>query len=65
MARTKKSLAAQAAAVRAELQKPYPRVNTLKGLFDGIEYDVGRERLASEHLHESGLMEQIVLLAHA
>ena len=65
MARTRASLAAQAAALKAELQKTYPRVNTLRGLFEGIEYNVGRERIASEFMHLSGLMEQIVLLAHA
>ena len=65
MARTRASLAAQAAALKAELQKTCPRVNKLRGLFEGIEYDVGRERIASEFMHLSGLMEQIVLLAHA
>ena len=65
MGRTKASLAAQAAALKAELQMTCPRVDTLKELFEGIKYDVGRERIASEFMHLSGLMEQIVLLAHA
>ena len=65
MARTKASLTAQGAALKAELHMTCPRVDTLKELFEGIKYDVGRERLSSTHMHKTGLMEQIVLLAHA
>ena len=62
---TRKSLSAQAATLTAELKMKCPCVNTLKELFDGIDEDVGGTRLASKVMHETGLMEQIVPLAHA
>ena len=65
MARTNASLTAQGAALKAELQITCPHVDTLKELFEGIKYDVQTERISSRHMHKTGLMEQIVLLAQA
>ena len=65
MVRTTASLTAQAAALEAELKMTCPRVNTPKELFEGIDDDVGGRRLSSRHMHETRLMEQIVILAHA
>ena len=61
----RKSLSAQAATLAAELKMKCPCVNKLKKLFNGTDNDVGGTRLASKVMHETGLMEQIVLLAHA
>ena len=61
----RKSLSAQAAALAAELGMKCPRINTLKELFNGIDEDVRGMRLASKVMHKTGLMAQIVLLAHA
>ena len=63
MARTS-DLKAHAAALKAELAKKAPRVNTLKGIFKKVEGDCDK-RLGSVYMHETGLMEQIVSLAQA
>ena len=62
--RTTASLTTQAAALKAELKTTCPHVNMLKELFGGIDEDVAGRRLSSRHMHETGMMEQIVLLAH-
>ena len=60
----KSDLKAHAAALKAELAKKNPCIDTLKGIFEKVEGDCDK-RLSSEKMHETGLMEQIVALAQA
>ena len=57
-------LEAHAAALKAELAKRAPRVDTLKGILKKVERHC-HKRIASKYMHESGLMEQIVALGQA
>ena len=54
----------QAAALAAELTMKCPCIDVVRKLFDKIAGAVWKERLKSDMMHETGLMEQIVNLAH-
>ena len=56
----RKSLSTQA----AELAMKFPRVNALRELFEEIADTVGKKHLCSNVMHETGLVKQIVDLAH-
>ena len=59
-----RSLKEQAAALAAELKLKCPRVELVRGIFNDIEGDVGPKCLRCRKMHETGIMEQIVNLAH-
>ena len=60
----KSDLVADAAALEAELAKRAPRVDILMGIFEKVERHC-HKRIASVHMHKSGLIEQIVALGQA
>ena len=61
---SRKSLSAHAAALAAKLAMKCPCINMLRGLFEEIVDAVGRKHLPSDVMHETGLMKQIMDLAH-